>query len=165
MKRRRLRILVFVVGALLPGPLWSTPGQAQPPEVAEVETKTVKGLEVTLVVAPPLSPEEMARWMGGMGMEEMMPGMPGMRPMMPKPTHYMGAIVRDGKTGRVLQGLKVMLEAQSGDAVVERPLMAMPGSYAHNIALPKKGRYIVVVRVERPVPAEPVEVSFDFEYR
>ena len=57
MERRRLRILVFVVGALLPGLVGSTPGYTQAPEVAEVATKTVKGLEVTLVVAPPLSPD------------------------------------------------------------------------------------------------------------
>jgi len=107
-----------------------------------------------------MSPEEMAKRMPGMmTMPEMGP-MPGM-----KPTHWLGVIVADTKTGQAVQGLSVTLTAKGKGVTTERKLIGMPGSYANNISLPARGAYKVLVKIAGPPLKEPLEVPFDFEYR
>lgn len=144
--------------------------QPQPPEGREPTehgTKQAGGLAVTLLSAPPLSPEAMQKMMPGMGgmkgmqgMEGMMPGMGGMGA--PQPTHWIGVVVRDAKTDGVVQGLQVTLTALKGGVTRTVKLMPMPGSYGTNISLPEKGRYTVTVSIARP--GQPVSLAFDFEY-
>lgn len=146
--------------------------QPQPPEGREPTehgTKQAGGLAVTLLSAPPLSPEAMQRMMPGMGgmqgMGGMMRGMPGMGGMgetEARPTHWIGVVVRDLKDSRVVQGLSITLTAQKGSEARTVTLMPMPGSYGANISLPEKGRYAVTAIIARP--GQPVDLAFDFEY-
>lgn len=174
-----LRLIVVGVGCALLNPLgaysagWASPintpharalfpplAWASRPETKEVATKKVDGLEVTLLAAPPMGPEEMAKRMPGMmAMPEMGP-MPGM-----KPTHWLGVIITDMKTGRAVQGLSITLTAKAKGVARERKLIGMPGSYANNISLPARGGYRVLVKIAGAPLKQAVEVSFDFEYR
>ncbi len=135
---------------------------AQAEEVQELGTKVVQGLEVTCVVRPPLSPAQMTEMMRKMGMGGMM-GMQGMP--MPRPTHYMGVIVKDAKTGKVMQGLTISLKAEGAARTQPVRLWAMPGSYAKGVVLPRKGPYTILFTIEGPMLKTPVEVSFNFVYR
>lgn len=141
--------------ALFPPLAW-----AQRPDTKEIATKKVDGLEVTLIAAPPISAEEMAKRMPGM---MTMPGMgpvPGM-----KPTHWLGVIITDTKTGEAMKGLSVTLTAKGKGVTTQRKLIGMPGSYANNVSLPAGGAYKVLIKVARPPLKQPLEVLFDFEYR
>lgn len=142
------------------------PAKTQPPKTSEPTehgTKQAGGLEVALVSAPPLSPEEMQRMMRGMG-----GGMQGMGGMMSgqgqgAPTHWIGVIVRDVKDDRAMQDLDITLTAKKGGLVRTAKLMPMPGSYGANISLPEKGRYTVTVTIARP--GQPVSVAFPFDHK
>jgi hypothetical protein len=92
------------------------------------------------------------------GMEGML--MPGMTP-----THYLGVIITDQKTGRVVKGLSVTLIAKGQGVVRKRNLITMPGSYADNISLPAKGTYRITIKIEGLPLKKPLEVPFDFEYQ
>ena len=141
--------------ALYPPLAW-----ASPHETKEIATKKADGLEVTLLAGPPMSPEEMAKRMPGM---MTMPGtepMPGM-----KPTHWLGVIITDTKTGRAVQGLSVTLTAKGKGVTAQSKLIGMPGSYANNISLPATGTYKVLIKIAGPPLKQPLEVSFGFEYR
>lgn len=143
-------------------------------------TKQAGGLEVTLLSSLPLSPDEMRRMMpsmggtgrmqgtGGMmpGMQGMMRGMSGMGGMgraEAPPTHWIGVIVRDLTDGKVAPDLHVTLTAQKGGLTRTVALMPMPGSYGTNISLPEKGRYTVMVTIDRP--GQSVRVAFEFDYK
>lgn len=129
-------------------------------ETKDIATKKVDGLEVTLIAAPPMSVEEMAKRMPGMT------AMPGMEPMPGMaPTHWLGVIITDAKTGRALQGLSVNLTAKGKGVTRERTLIGMPGSYANNISLPATGAYKVLIKIAGSPLKQPLEVSFTFEYR
>ena len=151
-------------------------GQMMAPSAEPVEhgKKGAGDLEVTLLTAPPLSPEQMQQHMPGMGSMQGQGGMPGMmggmRGMMGgtsggegKPTHWIGAIVRDVKDGGVVPNAEVTLTAKKGDLTRTVKLMPMPGSYGSNISLPEKGRYAVTVRVADGGRAR--NAAFDLDYR
>ena len=138
---------------------------AQPKEEREPVkhgTKRADGLEVTLLSAPPLSPEATQRMMPGMGgmqgMGSMMPGIPGMGA---PPTHWIGVVVRNVKADRVVQNLQITLTARKEGVTRTVKLMPMPGSYGAHISLPEKGRYTVTVSIARP--ETPLTLAFDFE--
>lgn len=139
------------MGGQPPGPM----GQMADP--TEHGTKTIGGLEITLVSAPPLSREQMAKMMPGMGPMGGMPAMPSMGPA----THWIGVIVRDVKEDRVVPDLQIRLTAQKGGLSRTVTLMPMPGSYGANISLPERGRYMVTVTIARPVSA--LTVTFELE--
>lgn len=165
------------MGGQAPGP----PDQMAEP--TEHGRKTLGGLEITLLTAPPLSPDQMAKMMPGMGemkgmgpmggmqqmpspgsMKKRMGPMQGMGGMEGQPTHWIGVLVRDLKDDRVMPGLEITLTAQKGGWARNVTLMPMPGSYGANIALPSRGGYEVHVRISltgRP----PVEAAFDLDYR
>lgn len=159
------RVLVIGLMVVLPA---AAPGQAP----TEHGTKQVGGLEVTLLSASPLSPEEVQQMMPGMGgmggmqgMGGMMRGMPGMGGMggaEAPPTHWIGVIVWDLKDDRAAPSLPITLTAQKGGLTRTVTLMAMRGSYGANINLPEKGHYTATVSIARP--GQPVSVVFDFEY-
>jgi len=153
-------------------------------EPTEHGTKTVGGLEITLVAAPPLSQEQMAKMMPGMGemkgmgpmggMQQMPPmgpmkkgmaPMKGMGPMGSQPTHWIGVIVRDAKTDAAVQNLPITLTARKGQWIQTVNLMPMPGSYGANITLPEKGTYDIAVKVNRAAPGKPVEASYNFTFK
>ncbi len=153
-------------------------------EPTEHGTKTVGGLEITLVAAPPLSQDQMARMMPGMGemkgmgpmggMQQMPPmgpmkkgmaPMKGMVPMAGQPTHWIGVIVRDAKTDAAVQNLPITLTARKGQWIQTVNLMPMPGSYGANITLPEKGTYEIAVKVNRAASGKPVEASYNFTFK
>ena len=157
---------------------------SQMAEPTEHGTKTVGGLEITLVAAPPLSQEQMAKMMPGMGemkgmgpmggMQQMPPmgpmkkgmaPMKGMGPMGSQPTHWIGVIVRDAKTDAAVQNLPITLTARKGQWIQTVNLMPMPGSYGANITLPEKGTYDIAVKVNRAAPGKPVEASYNFTFK
>ncbi|MBI3635462.1 MAG: hypothetical protein HY216_04485 [Candidatus Rokubacteria bacterium] len=161
-------------------------GQMMAPAGEPVEhgTKRAGDREVTLLTAPPLSPEQIRQHMPGMesmqgkgGMQGMggmqgqpgVQGMGGMRGMGGmgagggKPTHWIGVIVRDAKDGGVVPNADVTLTAKKGDLTRTMKLMPMPGSYGANISLPEKGRYAVTVRVTDGGRAQ--NAAFDLDYR
>lgn len=152
MKRRLLILAGTYLIFLLFVPL-SYP-QSQGAQIKEIAKEVSGGLEVTLISAPPLSQEELKKLgMGGMGMM----GMPS-----EPPTHYLGVIVRDRKTQKVVQNLKVTLGAK-GAVTRKVDLMSMPGSYAQNISLPR-GKYDITVKIDFPQEKKkPVEVRFKME--
>lgn len=126
----------------------------------EIASKKADGLEVTLIAAPPIGPEEMAKRMPGM---MAMPGMdptPGMTP-----THWLGVIIVDLNTGQAVKGLSVTLAAKGKGVTRERELIGMPGSYANNISLPARGAYEILVKIAGPPLKQALEALFDFEYR
>lgn len=136
--------------------------------VKEIGTKTSGGLEVTLISAPPRSQAQMKEMMKQTGKAEMkqmmeQKGMGGMMEMPSEPaTHYIGVIIRDPKTQKVLPNLKVTLTAK-GPVAREVEFMSMPGSYAQNISLPA-GQYEVLVRIDFPKgERKPVEVRFQMK--
>lgn len=136
--------------------------------VTEHGIKQADGLEVTLLSAPPLSPDEIQRMMPGMrgmkGMGGMMSGMPGMEGMggtEAQPTHWIGVIVRDLKDDRVVPGLRVTLTARKGELTRAVTLMPMRASYGANIALPEKGWYTATVTIARP--GQPLSVPFELD--
>lgn len=159
------------------------PAKTQPPKASEPTEHGMKqagGLEVTLLSAPPLSPEEMQRMMPGMsGGMQGMGGMPGgnmggmmggkgMGGMMSgqgqgAPTDWIGVVVRDVKDDRAVQDLDITLVATKGGLMRTAKLMPMPGSYGANISLPEKGRYTVTITVARP--GQPVSVVFPFDHK
>lgn len=173
------------MGRQAPGPM------SQMAEPTEHGTKTVGGLEITLVAAPPLSQEQMAKMMPGMGemkgpmggmqqmppmgpmkgmapMQQMKKGMGpmrGMGPMGSQPTHWIGVIVRDAKTDAAVQNLPITLTARKGQWIQTVNLMPMPGSYGANITLPEKGTYDIAVKVNRAAPEAPAEASFHFIFK
>ena len=178
-RKSLIRLIVVGVGCALLGPPgqysagWASPintpharalfpplAWAHRPETKEIATKKVDGLEVTLLAAPPMSPEEMAKRMPGMMTMPGMEPMPGM-----KPTHWLGVIITDARTGNVLKDLQVELTAKRRDDVRRRQLIAMPGSYANNISLLAVGAYKVLIKIADPSFKQPLEVPFDFEYR
>jgi len=157
--------------------------KTQPPKTSEPTEHGMKqagGLAVTLLSAPPLSPEEMQRMMPGMsGGMQGMGGMPGgnlggmmggkgMGGMMSgqgqgAPTDWIGVVVRDVKDDRAVQDLDITLVATKGGLTRTAKLMPMPGSYGANISLPEKGRYTVTITVARP--GQPVSVAFPFDHK
>lgn len=167
-----------LMGGQRPGPM------GQMAEPTEHGTKTVGGLEITLVAAPPLSQDQMARMMPGMGemkgmgpmggMQQMPPmgpmkkgmaPMKGMGPMGGQPTHWIGVIVRDAKTDAAVQNLPITLTARKGQWIQTVNLMPMPGSYGANITLSEKGTYEIAVKVNRAAPGKPVETSYNFTFK
>ncbi len=168
-------------------------GQAPDPigqmaEPTEHGTKTVSGLEITLLAAPPLSPGQMAKMMPEMpqgmgemkgmgpmgGMQQMPPmgpmkkgmgSMQGMGPMGGQPTHWIGVIVRDAKTDAAVRDLPITLTARKGQWTQTVNLMPMPGSYGANITLPGRGTYEVTVKVNRAAPEASAEASYDFTFK
>lgn len=150
------------MGGMAPEPKAQPPGEREPTVHG---TKQVDGLEVTLLSALPLSPEEMQKLMPGMGsmqgMQQMMRGMPGMGPAEGQPTHWIGVIVRDVKDDRVVQGLEITLTPRRDNVAQGVTLMPMPGSYGANISLPEKGRYTVTVTIAQP--EKPLSTVFEFD--
>lgn len=148
------------MGGMAPQPKTQAPEGREPTEHG---TKQAGGLAVTLLSAPPLSPEAMQKMMPGMGG---MKGMQGMGSMMAmgagQPTHWIGVVVRDLKDDRVVPGLPITLTARKDGLSRTVTLMWMPGSYGANISLPEKGHYAVTVSIARP--GQPVSLVFDFEY-
>jgi hypothetical protein len=150
-----------------------SPSAAPAQNATEHGTQHADGLEITLISAAPLSPEQMQQMMRGMGGRSGMKGMGGMMSGMPgrggmagaegPPTHYIGVLVSDLKDARVVHGLQVTLTARKDGLTRTVTLMPMPGSYGANISLPEKGRYTVTVTIARP--ENPVSVAFDFEYQ
>ncbi len=150
-------------------------GQMPPPSGEPVAhgTKRAGDLEVTLLTAPPLSPEQIRQHMPGMGTMQGkggMQGMGGMRGPMGSmggangtPTHWIGVIIRDTKDGAVVPNADVTLTAKQGNLTRTVKLMPMPGSYGANITLSEKGRYAVTVRVADGGRAH--NAVFDLEYR
>lgn len=159
--------------------------RTQPPRTSEPTEHGMKqagGLEVTLLSAPPLSPEEMQRMMPGTsGGMQGMGGMPGgtmggmmggkgMGGMMSgqgqgAPTHWIGVVVRDVKDDRAVRDLDITLVATKGGLMRTAKLMPMPGSYGANISLPEKGRYTVTITITVARPGQPVSVAFPFDYK
>ncbi|MBI2001627.1 MAG: iron transporter [candidate division NC10 bacterium] len=139
------------MGGPRPGPM------PQTVEPTEHGTKTVGDLEITLVSALPLSQEQMAKMMPGIGPMGGMPAMPSMGPA----THWIGVIVHSLKDGRVVPDLQITLTAQKRRLSRTVTLMPMPGSYGANISLPEKGRYKVTVTIARPVSALTVTFELD----
>jgi len=138
---------------------------AQQEEPQEVATRVAGGLEITLVVAPPLTEEQMAKMMEAMEARESRKGMEGMPMPGMTPTHYLGVIITDQKTGKVVKGLSVTLTAKGQGVVRKRSFVQMPGSYAHNISLPAKGMYRITIKIEGFPLKKPLVVPFDFEYK
>lgn len=149
-------------------------GQMMPPTSEPVEhgTRRAGDLEVTLLTAPPLSPEQMQQHMPGMGGMQGKGGMPGMGGMQGmggmsgadgQPTHWVGVIVRDAKDGGVVSNADVTLTAKKGNLTRTVKLMPMPGSYGANINLPEKGRYAVTVRIADGGRAQ--NAAFDLDNR
>ncbi len=145
-------------------------------EPVEHGTRRAGGLEVTLLSAPPLSADEIQRMMSGMGGAGGKPGMGAMPgtggPMrgMPgpgglgtaePPTHWIGVVVRDVRTDRVVPDLDVTLTARKGGLSRAVKLMPMPGSYGANLSLPEKGRYSVIVTLVRVGARHTVDFEFD----
>jgi len=145
-------------------------------EPVEHGTKRVGGLEVTLLSAAPLSAEDLERMMSGMGGSGGMPATGGMSGMggpmrgMPgaggmgtaeRPTHWIGVVVRDVKTDRMVPDLDVTLTARKGGLSRAVKLMPMPGSYGANLGLPEKGRYTVTVTLVRAGARHTVDFEFD----
>lgn len=161
-----LAVITWVGGVRLPSAyaqMAPMGGQAagttvQMAEPTEHGTRTVGGLEVTLLTAPPLTQEQMAKMMPGMGPMGGMPAMPSMGPV----THWIGVIVHSLKDGRVVPDLQITLTAQKRRLSRTVTLMPMPGSYGANISLPEKGRYKVTVSIA--LPGQPLSVAFDFDY-
>lgn len=152
MKRRLLILAGTYLIFLLFVPL-SYP-QSQGAQIKEIAKKVSGGLEVTLISAPPLSQEELKK----LGMDGM--GMMGM-PSEPA-THYLGIILRDQKTQKVVPNLKITLTTK-GPVARKIELMSMPGSYAQNISLPT-GQYEILVRIDFPKgKRKPVEVRFQMK--
>lgn len=130
---------------------------------AETETATIKEIgkkiagriEVTLIADRPRTQAELKEMMRQMGM-----GMMGMVEMPSEPaTHYLGVIIRNQKTQKVIPNLKVTLTAK-GPVTRKIELMSMPGSYAQNISL-APGKYDIIVRIDFPQEKrKPVEVRF-----
>ncbi len=149
-------------------------GQMMPPTGEPVEhgTKRAGDLEVTLLTAPPLSPEQIRQHMPGMGRMQGKGGMQGMGSMRGTmgsmgdadgaPTHWIGVIVRDATDGGVVPNVDVTLTAKKGDLTRTVKLMPMPGSYGANINLPEKGRYAVTVRVAHTGRVQ--NAAFDLDY-
>ena len=154
MKKRSL-ILTGLLLALV-SYTTSSSANAQSAAIKEIGKKVSGGLEVTLLSAPPLTQAETKKTMmgtGGMGMMEM-PSEPA--------THYLGVIIRNQKTQKVISDLKVTLTAK-GPVTRKAELMSMPGSYAQNISLPP-GRYDIIVKIDSPKEKrKPVEVRFQME--
>ncbi len=141
-------------------------------EPVEHGTKRAGDLEVTLLTAPPISPEQMQQRMPGMGSMPGKGGMQGMGGMRGiggmsgddgTPTHWIGVIIRDAKDGGVVPNADATLTAKKGHLTRTVKLMPMPGSYGANINLPEKGRYTVTVRVAHAGPAQ--NAAFDLDYR
>ncbi len=150
-------------------------GQMMPPAREPVEHGTMRAgdLEVTLLTAPPISPEQIRQHMPAMGTMQGkggMQGMGGMRGPMGSlggadgpPTHWIGVIVRNAKDDGVVPNADVTLTAKKGEVTRTVKLMPMPGSYGANINLPEKGRYAVTVRVVDGGRAH--NAAFDLDYR
>jgi hypothetical protein len=167
---RRSAFLVFLLLPILMGTLALTAQQVEAGEVREVGTATVAGMQITFIAGPAPTAEEMQiarERMGKMMGKEGMAGMQkkgGMAPMR-KPTHRLGAIVTDARTGRKIPNLSVTLTATGPGGSTRVLLTEMPGSYGGPVTLSQKGRYAILITVEGPALKEPVEVPFDFEYR
>lgn len=156
------------IGGGLPLLVFGQMGQMAEP--TEHGTKTVGGLEITLLTAPPLAQAQMAKMMPGMsemkGMGRMggMQQAPSMAAMGGQPTHWIGVVVRDLKDDRVMPGLEITLIAQKGGWTRNVTLMPMPGSYGSNITLLSRASYEIRARISPP-GRPPVEAGFDLEYR
>jgi len=163
-----LAVVTWVGGARLPsaytqmGPMGGQAAgtRARMAEPTEHGTRTVGGLEITLLTAPPLAQEQMAKMMPGM--MQGMGGMQGMGAMGGQPTHWIGVIVRDVREDGVVPDLQITLAARKDGLARTVTLMPLPGSYGANISLPEKGRFNVTVTITRP--GQPLNVPFDFDY-
>jgi len=169
MTMRRNAFIVFL-SLLMPMGISLTAWQIDAGEVSEVGTATVAGMEITFVAGPPPTPEEMKIMRERMGKMMGSEGMAGMRTEgemapMRKPTQRLGAVVIDARTGRKIPNLSVTLTATGPGGSSSFLLGEMPGSYGSPVALPRKGRYTILIKVEGPSLKTPVEVPFDFEYR
>ncbi|MBI3120650.1 MAG: hypothetical protein HYZ03_00030, partial [candidate division NC10 bacterium] len=113
-----LAVITWVGGVRLPSAyaqMAPMGGQAagttvQMAEPTEHGTRTVGGLEVTLLTAPPLTQEQMAKMMPGM--MQGMGGMQGMGAMAGQPTHWIGIVLRDANSDAVVRNLPISLTAR-----------------------------------------------------
>ncbi len=167
---RRDAFLVFLFLPILMGTLVLTEWQGEAGEVREVGTAMVAGMQITFIAGPSPTAEEMKIMRERMAKKMGMEGMPKMRKKgemapMRKPTHRLGAIVTDARTGQRIHDLSVTLTATGPSGSSRFRLREMPGSYGGPVALPGKGRYTILIKIEGPSLKKPVEVPFDFEYR
>ncbi len=166
---RRNAFLVFLFLPILMGTLALSQWQVEAGEVREVGTATVAGMQITFVAGPAPTPEEMKIMRERMAKKMGMEGMPRMQKKgemapMRKPTHRLGAIILDAQTRRKIPGLSVTLTATGPGGSRTFPLTEM-GGYGSPVALPGKGRYTILIKMEGPSLIKPVEVPFEFEYR
>ena len=138
-------------------------------EVKPQEVGTVKkgGLEITLVIVPPMTKEAQARMMKmrekrGRKMGERKE----MKPTAMKPTHELGVIIeKEAERGTMVRDMKVSVTAVKGQKKVQFMMRGMMGCGYHGpISLPEKGHYRMVVRMESK-GKRPVEAEFEWEYR
>ncbi len=150
---RRNAFLVFLF-LLIPMGTFLTAWQVDAGEVREIGTATVAGMQITFVAGPPPTPEEMKIMRERMGKKMGKEGMPKIRKEgemapMPKPTHRLGVIITDAQTWRKISGLSVTLTATGPGGSRSFPLTEM-GGYGSPVALPGKGRYTILIKLEGP---------------
>ena len=154
--------------ALILSGLLASPALAQV-VMHELGSRRAGGLEVSCVIRPPLSQEEidhvmktMMEWMMTMGkmMDE--------KEMFSMATHQLGLIITDAKTKKVVRGLEVTVTAKGPKRSQDFMMLEMPGSYGGPLMFMDKGDYTLTVNIkptpQAPKGLKPVRVSFNFKY-